>query len=192
MVGDLEALDFCDASFDTCVALNSVVYASDPSRAFAELARVTRPGGQVLVCVGSGTDQTSCAARVDALATETAVQSWGGLDLRHGPVLERALRTAGFTDVHVAEVAFDVAFASIDEAVSAQRPAGPVRSRATFRLGDRRERAARLLRRAQATGPLGGRAARVPLWEGDSVIFLPLSGPTCWTIHEPLIRRDPL
>ena len=48
-VGDIEELPYDDASFDVVTAYNSIQYASDPKTAVAELARVARPGGRVVV-----------------------------------------------------------------------------------------------------------------------------------------------
>jgi SAM-dependent methyltransferase len=47
--GDLEALPFADASFDSVTAVNSLFYAEDMGAAMRELARVVRPGGRVIV-----------------------------------------------------------------------------------------------------------------------------------------------
>ncbi len=47
--GDLESLPFADASFDAVTAVNSLFYAADMAAAMRELARVTRPGGRVVV-----------------------------------------------------------------------------------------------------------------------------------------------
>src|SRR5262245_32341928 len=41
VVGDLELLPFADGAFDVVTAFNSVLYAADPRRALAELARVS-------------------------------------------------------------------------------------------------------------------------------------------------------
>jgi demethylmenaquinone methyltransferase/2-methoxy-6-polyprenyl-1,4-benzoquinol methylase len=50
VVGDLESLPLPDAHYDAVAALNSVPYARDAGAALAELARVTKPGGRLLVC----------------------------------------------------------------------------------------------------------------------------------------------
>jgi ubiquinone/menaquinone biosynthesis C-methylase UbiE len=47
--GDLEALPFADASFDSVTAVNSLFYAADMAEAARELARVARSGGKVVV-----------------------------------------------------------------------------------------------------------------------------------------------
>ena len=46
-VGDAEALDFDDASFDVVTSTFGVMFAPDQRRAAGELARVTRPGGRL-------------------------------------------------------------------------------------------------------------------------------------------------
>ena len=47
--GDVENLPFASESFDVAVATGVLEYASDVRRAVAELARVVRPGGRVVV-----------------------------------------------------------------------------------------------------------------------------------------------
>ena len=46
---DARALDFPDASFDTVVAMHLVSVVPEPERVVAEMARVCRPGGEVLI-----------------------------------------------------------------------------------------------------------------------------------------------
>ncbi|MDF1503273.1 class I SAM-dependent methyltransferase [Roseisolibacter sp. H3M3-2] len=45
--GDVEALPYGDAQFDVVMSMFGVMFAARPERVVAELARVTRPGGQV-------------------------------------------------------------------------------------------------------------------------------------------------
>lgn len=50
--GDVHALGFPDASFDSVLLFHTLTYAADPARALAECARVLRPGGRlVLLCL---------------------------------------------------------------------------------------------------------------------------------------------
>src|SRR4029078_4980061 len=50
--GDVHALAFADASFDSVLLFHTLTYAADPARAVAECARVLRPGGRlVLLCL---------------------------------------------------------------------------------------------------------------------------------------------
>ena len=46
---DARSLDFADDSFDTVVAMFLVSVAPDPERVMAEMSRVCRPGGEVMV-----------------------------------------------------------------------------------------------------------------------------------------------
>lgn len=49
VVGDLEQLPYADHEFDVTVAFNSIFYCMDMLAAMSELARVTRPGGRVVM-----------------------------------------------------------------------------------------------------------------------------------------------
>lgn len=48
---DAMALPFADAAFDKVISTFGVMFAADPARAAAELARVTRPGGRLALAV---------------------------------------------------------------------------------------------------------------------------------------------
>jgi len=50
-VGDAQALRFMDASFEHAMALLVMNFVPDHKKAFAEMRRVTRPGGTVSACV---------------------------------------------------------------------------------------------------------------------------------------------
>lgn len=50
--GDLCALPLPDASLDAAITTNTVYFVEDLPRAFAEIARVVRPGGRVVVGIG--------------------------------------------------------------------------------------------------------------------------------------------
>lgn len=47
--GSATALPFADASFDRVLAVTVLCFVDDPARALAEMARVTRPGGMVVL-----------------------------------------------------------------------------------------------------------------------------------------------
>lgn len=48
-LGDMHALPFADASFDTVLLLHALTYSNEPKKVIAEAARVLSPGGR-LVC----------------------------------------------------------------------------------------------------------------------------------------------
>jgi len=47
--GDVHLLPFGAGAFDSCFSINTFQHLPDPVRALSELARVTRPGGQIVV-----------------------------------------------------------------------------------------------------------------------------------------------
>ena len=49
-VGDWQENDLPDAAFDAVVAIESISHMPDPGRAFAQAARVLRPGGRLVIC----------------------------------------------------------------------------------------------------------------------------------------------
>lgn len=48
-IGDAQSLSFDDSYFDLCRAERVLLYVENPARAISEMARVTRPGGRVIV-----------------------------------------------------------------------------------------------------------------------------------------------
>lgn len=61
---DARTLDFPDASFDTVVAMYLVSVVPEPERVVAEMARVCRPGGEVVI-VNHFARETGALARVE-------------------------------------------------------------------------------------------------------------------------------
>jgi SAM-dependent methyltransferase len=75
VVGDAQALDFADGTFDRTVSMLALNFVRDPARALAEQIRVTRPGGLIAAAVwdyGDGMEMLRAfwneAAAVDASA----------------------------------------------------------------------------------------------------------------------------
>ena len=61
-VGDAERLDYPDAAFDAVVAQYVVSAVPNPERALDELARVCRPGGEIVITTRVGADRGMRAA----------------------------------------------------------------------------------------------------------------------------------
>ena len=65
--GDVYALPFDDGAFDIVSCRFAVHHFADPARAVAEMARVCRPGGRVLVCDAAASDDPDQAATLNAM-----------------------------------------------------------------------------------------------------------------------------
>jgi SAM-dependent methyltransferase len=126
VVGDLERLPFDGGEFGLVTAFNSVLYAAAPRRGLAEIARVIAPFGRAVITVGAGPEQRECAALIAQLAPSAALPDPGTLDLTDAAATRAALLDAGFGTATATDVAFDVDFDCVDDAVRAQLPAGPV------------------------------------------------------------------
>jgi SAM-dependent methyltransferase len=126
VVDDIEHMPFSDGAFDVVTAFNSVLYAADPRRALAEIARVTALSGRAAVTVGAGPEQAESAALINPLAYHDEVPDSSMFDLADANAACGALLDAGFASVAMTDIAFDVDFASENDAVAAQLPAGPV------------------------------------------------------------------
>jgi SAM-dependent methyltransferase len=130
VVGDIGKLPFADREFDAVAALNSLLYASDPPAALAELARVTAPAASVVLTWGCGPEQASCAELLDAL--RAAIPAAGrtphqaSLTLTDDAQRGAAMANAGLEEVDRRDVEFAWTFRDLDDAVGAQLPAGPV------------------------------------------------------------------
>ena len=84
--GDLGALPFPDDSFDSAVSVFGVIFAGDPDQATAELLRVVRPGGRVVLATWP-TDgplaeimRLSLAARAEVAPAPPARVDWADAD----------------------------------------------------------------------------------------------------------------
>jgi SAM-dependent methyltransferase len=67
--GDLEALPFGDARFDTVAGFNSFQFAGNPARALSEAARVAKPGAPIAVATWGRPEQCESAAVLGAFAS---------------------------------------------------------------------------------------------------------------------------
>jgi SAM-dependent methyltransferase len=70
---DAEHLDFGDGTFDVVVSLFAVLHFPDPLRAVREMHRVLRPGGRLVLAVGSGPALVSWAGLGAALRRLTHI-----------------------------------------------------------------------------------------------------------------------
>jgi SAM-dependent methyltransferase len=148
-VGPAEALPFEDDSFDRAVAQLVFHFVSDPAKAAAEMARVTRPGGRVATCVW---DMTGGMTLIRAYwdAAHEIDPAAAGEDKRFGGMpgqLADLFRGAGLSDV--ADVELTVASRYEDFAElwrSFTGGVGPIGVHAA-NLGEQEEAVAAALRR---------------------------------------------
>jgi ubiquinone/menaquinone biosynthesis C-methylase UbiE len=101
-LGDALALPYDDGCFDTAVCVRTLHHFEDPAPVLAELGRVVRPGGALVLEFANKRNLKSIARRL------LGRQSWSPFDLvavaykphhfDHAPVsVRRALRAAGFS-----------------------------------------------------------------------------------------------
>lgn len=91
--GDAQRLDFPDASFDTVVSTFSLCAIPDDRQAVAELVRVLRPGGTLLLA--DHVVSTAWPVRVLQRLLEVVTVRFGGEHFRRRPI--RHVREAGLT-----------------------------------------------------------------------------------------------
>ena len=111
-VADAHRLPFADGTFDGCCATGVFEVVADPRRALAELARVARPGGRVVVTVAdfgtAATDATDrdVTRRIHDYWTDREANGWIGRQL---PGL---FREAGLAEVTVVPTTHLVPYAT--------------------------------------------------------------------------------
>jgi ubiquinone/menaquinone biosynthesis C-methylase UbiE len=101
VLGDVERLPFADGTFSACRSERMFQHTGDPLQAMRELARVTRPGGQVIVF---DTDwETELVDAADVATTRAIIQAHCD-SLRHGWIgrqLAGLMRQAGLGEIVV-------------------------------------------------------------------------------------------
>jgi len=109
-VGDAHQLSFTDNSFDVCFSAATFTLIEDPRQALAEMIRVTRPGGRVVVSAADfgswifDTSDQDLARRIVAFAADHETNGTIARQLRRLFVesglgeVRMALRASAFTD----------------------------------------------------------------------------------------------
>lgn len=142
-VGDGEALDFDDATFDVAVSMNGVTLFPDLQAGMRELVRVTRRDGHVLV-VGFGPVAKAEFIAFSLGALRAAVPDalpplpdpLPPFRLADPATLERTLQEAGLRDVRVETATWEMAFDSVDHLLDMFLGSNPIAGQLTAGLTD--------------------------------------------------------
>ncbi len=132
VVGDAQALEFPDATFDKTLSLLVLNFIRDPAQALREMIRVTRPGGVVAAAVWDyGEGMHMLRAFWDeavALDSPIAARDEGNMPLCRRGELADLWRANGLEHVDEQPIAIDLAFSSFDDYwrpfLGGQGPAG--------------------------------------------------------------------
>ncbi|NJE61377.1 methyltransferase domain-containing protein [Thermococcus sp. 21S7] len=105
--GDAYSLPFPDGSFDLVLSVTMFEFIHEPERVVAEINRVLKPGGEVLIATMNGRSAWFLFKRLKSLFVETAYR----YARFYTPAeLESLLRNAGFVDVESAGVIYFPSF----------------------------------------------------------------------------------
>jgi len=124
---DAQQLDLADASFDVVLCALGLMYLPEPARALAEMRRVLRPGGRIVVAVWG--ERSRCAwAPVFPIVDAEVASEVCPLFFRLGrhDSLAGELARAGFTDIATQRLAVTLDHADADAASAAALVGGPV------------------------------------------------------------------
>jgi 2-polyprenyl-3-methyl-5-hydroxy-6-metoxy-1,4-benzoquinol methylase len=108
-VGDIEAIDAPAESFDLAVSCETIEHVPDPAKAVAELARVLRPGGTLLLT----TPNYMSLIGVQRMYWKVKGRKWdeGGQPIAHLTVLPRTMlwcRRSGLTIERITGAVWDL------------------------------------------------------------------------------------
>lgn len=143
-VGDAQALQYKDASFDQTMALLVMNFVPDHNKAIGEMRRVTRPQGVVSACVwdyNAGMEMLRFFwDEVVALDPAMAPKDERNMKLSREGQLGELWKKAGLVDVREKPLVVEQAFASFDDYWgSFLKGAGPGGAYVVSLTGDRRQ-----------------------------------------------------
>lgn len=129
-VGDLEALPFAADRFDVGFAANSLMFAASPSAALSELARVTAPGGRVVIGVWGQPQQCDMRYLFEAVlaALPAPPPGEGPFALSSPGLLEQLVEEAGLEVIDRGETECPFEYTDFEHLWRAQRSAGPLQA----------------------------------------------------------------
>ncbi|AFL96098.1 hypothetical protein CL1_1903 [Thermococcus cleftensis] len=107
IMGDAYSLPFPDESFDLVLSVTMFEFIHEPERVLAEIHRVLRPGGEVIIGTMNGRSLWFLLKRLKSIFTETAYRY---ARFYTPGELEGLLRKAGFIGVESAGIIFFPSF----------------------------------------------------------------------------------
>jgi ubiquinone/menaquinone biosynthesis C-methylase UbiE len=143
-VADGTALDLDDDSFDVAVSLNGVSVFPDLSRGLTEMARVTRPGGQVVVAAFGPLPEVEFVAfflgALRAVAPDAVpppTQPLPPFRLADPTIFQRTMEEAGLHDVAIETATWETtAFGSFDDHLAVMMSSNPIAGQLVAGLTD--------------------------------------------------------
>ncbi|WP_022719580.1 class I SAM-dependent methyltransferase [Rhodopseudomonas sp. B29] len=115
-LGSAEALDFPDNSFDVSIMALVLAFLSDPTKAAAELARVTRPGGSVASYMwdidAGGSPLAPMTRAMQAVGVAPAKRPSEAASRRD--VMQELWQQAGMVDVETMTIPVEISYPSVD------------------------------------------------------------------------------
>jgi len=169
-VGDGQALEFRDASFDAAMALLVMNFIPDHHKAVSEMRRVTRPGGVISACVWDYNEGMQMLRFFwdEAVALDPAIEP---KDERHMKLsrqgqLAELWKKAGLVNVEEQPLVIDQAYTSFDDYwASFLKGAGPGGAYVVSLSEDRRKQLeARLRKRLLGDRKDGGFTLKAKAW----------------------------
>ena len=141
--GDIEALPFADATFDVVTGLNAFQFAADPIRALGEARRVCRPGGTVLMLVGTARALRGALGDGRGARAAAAAAGGGASSLAVPGTVEAVVERAGLRPTRSSSIKGEPVYASAPAIVAIggrDLPRGPSGRRARRRCARRSAR----------------------------------------------------
>lgn len=143
---DGHALDLDDDAFDVAASVNGVSLFPDMARGLAELVRVTRPGGRVVIVAFGPIEKVefivfftsavrAAAPDVTPLPTDPPPLPFQAAD---PDVLRKRLVGAGLREVRIDTIAWETAFDSVQHLWQVYAASNPIGAQMVARLSDER------------------------------------------------------
>jgi ubiquinone/menaquinone biosynthesis C-methylase UbiE len=124
---DAEDLQCEPQSFDAVLCALGLMYVPDARKALAEMHRMLRPGGRVVVAVWGARSRCGWAEIFPIVDRRVASEVCPMFfQLGTGDMLQMAMQAAGFTGIRVERVSATIEYASDEEALGAAFIGGPV------------------------------------------------------------------